>query len=357
MSQFVFAPAVRKRVKLKALVTGPSGSGKTIAGLSLATAIAPEKVALLDSEHDRSEYYADAFQFDKLALPNHHVNTYIGALNAAAAAGYTVVVIDSLTHAWEDVLERKSQEEKANPRANSYTLWNKYGEQWNDLVRAILESPVHVIATARSKQAYEQTERNGKKVVDKLGMAPILRDGTEYEFALVFDLNPSHRARVSKDNTNQFDSEEFYDLTDAKLARGLVAWLEGGVDVPPAAKSDKWAQPRPDAQPVAEPTPVELPPMTLAEAEATHLPEKLGGKAMGDTKLKQLQAFVTWADSKTDLTPHTLRTVAGARLVIAKVESQMQAAESAVAVGAATPGEAAKILDAAEDAAGDGLPF
>jgi hypothetical protein len=357
VSTFTFAPAVRKRVKLKALITGPSGAGKTIAALSLGTAIAPEKVALIDSEHDRSEYYADAFRFDKLALPNHHVNTYIGALNAAAEAGYTIVVIDSLTHAWEDVLERKSAEEKANPRANSYTLWNKYGEQWNDLVRAILESPVHVICTARSKQAYEQTERNGKKVVDKLGMAPILRDGTEYEFALVFDISPSHRARVSKDNTNQFDSDEYYDLTDVGLARKLVAWLDGGAEAPAVKAPAKWTQPAPEPEPVNAAPVVPLDPLTLAEAEATVMPEKLGGKAMGDTKIGKLQAFVTWAESKDDLSAHTLRTVAGARLVIAKRESEIKAAEAGVNVGAYTPGEAAKLLDAQMDADEAGLPF
>lgn len=122
------------------------------------------------------------------------------------------------------------------------------------------------------------------------------------------------------------------------------------------APAEKWTAPRPSAMPTPVAEPVELPPMTLAEAEATHLPEKLGGKAMGDTKLKVLNQFVTWAGTKDDLTPHVLRMVDGARLVIAKREADMKSAEAAVAVGAATPGEAAKILDAQMEAE-DGLPF
>lgn len=354
MSALTFSPAVRKCVKLKALVTGPSGSGKTFGALALATAMAPGKVAVIDSEHDRSEYYADAFQFDRLSLPDLKMETYVAALHAAVSAGYEVVVIDSLSHAWEELLDRKSTEERNNPRANGWTLWAKYGEQWADMIRAMLEAPVHVVCTARSKMAYEQTTNDkGKKEVNKLGMAPILRDGTEYEFAIVFDLLISHAAMVSKDNTQLFDSREYYDLTDSALAQKLKAWLNGGAEVAPRLAPEpaetKWTAPRPEPSRVLEP----LNAITAGELIA---PPKLGGKPLKETSMSQLRALVKWASDKTDLSQETQRIVSGAALLITYRESEAKAAEAAAAVGAESEDVVAR-LTAAVEADDAEMPF
>jgi ATP-dependent protease Clp ATPase subunit len=59
-----FKKAQRTAVKLKTLVIGPSGGGKTLGALSLASGLAPGKVAVIDSENDRASYYADAIDFD-----------------------------------------------------------------------------------------------------------------------------------------------------------------------------------------------------------------------------------------------------------------------------------------------------
>lgn len=223
-----FKKAQRTAVKLKVLAMGPSGAGKTFGALKLAEAIAPQKVAVIDSENDRSGYYADDVSFDALSLSDHRPVAYINAIKQATDAGYEVVVIDSLTHAWQNVLDRKEQYDRDNPKSNSFTNWKMFSAEWDKLVRYILDCPVHVIATARSKQAYEQTsDGNGKKQVKKMGMAPVIREGTEYEFALVFDVLPSHKAQAIKDNTGLFDRDEtqMWDLCDGSVARLLQSWL------------------------------------------------------------------------------------------------------------------------------------
>jgi hypothetical protein len=89
-----------------------------------------------------------------------------------------------------------------------------------------------VIATARSKQAYEQTDQDGKKKVVKLGMSPTIRDGTEYEFALHFDLNEAHKAEPKKDNTRKFgDASKLWDLCDGSVASELRDWMESATPV------------------------------------------------------------------------------------------------------------------------------
>lgn len=230
MTAPTFQRAQRAQVKLKALHIGPSGSGKTKGALAIATRLAPEKVALIDSENGRSSYYADEFVFDALLLDSHKPKAYQDAIDAAVAAGYGICVIDGLSHAWQDVLDRKEAYDRANPSSNSYTNWKIFGAEWEKLVRHILEAPIHIIATARSKQAYELvTDDRGKKRPEKLGLQPTIREGTEYEFALVFDILPSHKARATKDNLGIFGEEEsLWDLCDPKVSASLAAWLASG---------------------------------------------------------------------------------------------------------------------------------
>ena len=84
------------------------------------------------------------------------------------------------------------------------TLWH------NKLIDAMLSSSCHIIATVRSKTEYIQVdnERGGKEI-RKVGLAPVQREGMDYEFGTVFDLTAEHNATVSKDRTGIFDGTIF----------------------------------------------------------------------------------------------------------------------------------------------------
>lgn len=222
-----FTRAVRTAVKAKVLVTGPSGSGKTLGALRFAESLIPgARIAVLDSENDRASYYADAVTFDVVSLPDSEPGTYIKGLRMAVQAGYDIVIVDSLSHAWNDILDRKDEYDRKQTKPNSYMSWKLFGTEWEAFIREILDTPVHVIATARSKQAYEQTDDGGKKKVTKLGMAPQIREGTEYEFAFHFDLNAAHAVDVKKDNSRQLgDETRTWDLCDGGLATVIRNWM------------------------------------------------------------------------------------------------------------------------------------
>jgi hypothetical protein len=227
---FVFRTAERAKVKLKAMINGPSGSGKSKGALYLARGLDVGEIAAIDSENDRMLYYADEFPFKHLSLSDIGSVTpaaYKAALDAAVAAGFKVVVIDSLHHAWQDLLDRKEKYDKANPGSNGFANWKMFGREWDDLIRHILEAPVHVIATSRSKQEYQLVDHNGGKKPIKLGVNPTVREGTEYEFALVFDVMPSHSAHCTKDNTGLFgtDADTLWDLKDPDVAGDIRRWL------------------------------------------------------------------------------------------------------------------------------------
>jgi hypothetical protein len=229
MTALQFKKAQRHALKLKIGIDGPSGSGKTDGALAIATAITGGgKVAMADSENESGLYYADLYDFDHLPLPDVKPETYREVIRAAVAAGYDALIIDSLTHAWQYILAAKDEHEISNPKANKWTLWSTFGPRWDELMRDILDAPIHIIATMRSKQAYEQIERDGRKSIVKLGMAPQVRDGADYEFGLVFSVNTAHRAEATKDRTRLFDPNVMLDLRDAELHKSLIGWMNHG---------------------------------------------------------------------------------------------------------------------------------
>jgi hypothetical protein len=103
----------------------------------------------------------------------------------------------------------------------------------NKLIDAIIQSRCHVIATMRSKTAYEiQTDSKGKVKPVKLGLAPVQREGVDYEFTVVLDLDKDkHVATASKDRTGLFDNQ--VSLVNVETGRKLREWLDSGVEEPP----------------------------------------------------------------------------------------------------------------------------
>jgi hypothetical protein len=224
-----FKKAVKTEAKLRMAIAGPSGSGKTFSALKIATAMGGS-IAVIDTEHGSASKYADLFNFDVLDLdPPYHPDRFIDALNEAQAAGYKFVIIDSLSHAWNGpggVLEIK--EKFAQQREyNDYTAWGPAGKIQQRLIEAIVSSNLHVIACMRSKTTYE-VEKNdkGKSVPVKLGMQPIQRDGTEYEFDVALDMDIHNNAVVGKTRCVALTGEVFYQ-PGQDIADILTAWLTG----------------------------------------------------------------------------------------------------------------------------------
>jgi hypothetical protein len=256
-----FAPrkAEKKRVKLKMAVQGPSGSGKTWGALALAKNLWPEaKICVVDTENESASLYADKFDFDTIPLgPPFGTDRYVHCIDAVVKAGYDVLILDSITPQWDGeggILRRKEALERANPNANGYALWSRFTPEHEAFKQIILQSPLHVICTMRSKQEYAlQPDEKGKLKPVKLGLAPIQRDQLDYEFTLVFDVNLSHNATVSKDRTGLFD-EQGINLADPKTADAIRGWLDKGA-VPPAQieNSFKTAQANPPIQAPAQP--------------------------------------------------------------------------------------------------------
>lgn len=241
MAESGFKKASKSQAKLRLALFGASGSGKTYSALSIATHLAPGRVAVIDTEHGSASKYADRFSFDTLELTEFSPKHYIEGMKAAAESGdYDVLVIDSLSHAWSGaggVLEMVDKAAKRSQSNNTYTAWRDATPEHNRLVEAMLACPLHLIVTMRSKTEYvlEQNDK-GKMTPKKVGLAPVQRDGLEYEFDIVGEMNMENELIISKTRIPKLKGgvyaepgKEFADLLDGWLKDGApLFWVYDG---------------------------------------------------------------------------------------------------------------------------------
>jgi|LSQX01.2.fsa_nt_gb hypothetical protein len=225
----VFKQATKKDSKLRLGLVGPAGSGKTFTALTVAKHFGG-RVAVIDSEHGSASKYADLFNFDVLELDSFSPQNYVAAIKEAEKAGYDILVIDSLSHAWagkDGALEQVDKAAARSKSGNSFAAWREVTPMHNAMVDAIMGAKLHVIATLRSKSEYvlEANDR-GKKVPRKVGMAPIQRDGLEYEFDIVGDLNWENRLIVTKTRCPELAGAVIH-KPGQEFAEVMKQWLSG----------------------------------------------------------------------------------------------------------------------------------
>jgi len=219
-----FKPASRDEVSVKLALMGVSGSGKTYSALRMARGlVGPSgRIALIDTENRSASIYSSHFDFDVDNIEAYKAKNFADSIAAAVRAKYDCLIIDSASHIWEGVLSYKVKLDNAG--GNSFAHWQEAGEKYKEVMNAILHAPIHVICCFRSKSAYVLEESDGKQVPRKVGMAPIAREGMEYEFSVVFDIARTHYATTDKDRTGLFLDEEPFLITEETGER-VAAWL------------------------------------------------------------------------------------------------------------------------------------
>jgi hypothetical protein len=233
-----FKKAERKQTALKIAITGPSGSGKTFSALLIAAGIG-KKIAVVDTENGSASLYAGmdkgslaGIEFDTLPIePPYTIQKYVEAIDMAEKAGYDVLLIDGISPAWAGeggLLEKKDAMDQRG--GNSYTNWAGITKEHEQFKARLLTADIHLICTMRSKQDYVlELNAKGKSVPKKVGMAPIQRDGMEYEFTTVLDLAMDHNAIASKDRTSLFDGQIF--KPTQMTGKKIMDWLKGGAPI------------------------------------------------------------------------------------------------------------------------------
>jgi hypothetical protein len=103
------------------------------------------------------------------------------------------------------------------------------------LVEALLTAECHVIVTMRSKTEYVlEEDGKGRTAPRKVGMAPIQRDGIEFEFTVTADLDQEHRLMITKTRCHLLADKVFQPKREREMATTLREWLDGAVAAPRA---------------------------------------------------------------------------------------------------------------------------
>lgn len=234
MAEFVFAPAVKEQEKARIALDGPSGSGKTWSSLAIAQGLG-QRVAVIDTEKGSASKYAGDFAFHTLKLYSYDPRDLPKALAAAAAAEFDVVIVDSLSHFWmgtNGLLAQVDRITRQSASKNSWSAWKDANPMEQDMIDALLTYPGHVIVTMRTKTEWVVTEdERGKKTPTKIGTKPVQRDGIEYEFDLVGDLDLSNTLAISKTRISTLHGSVIQ-RPGAALGQQIREWLDDGEKLP-----------------------------------------------------------------------------------------------------------------------------
>ncbi|MBN1126948.1 MAG: ATP-binding protein [Sedimentisphaerales bacterium] len=221
-----FQRATKMQSRLRCAIFGPSGSGKTFSALRIANGLGG-RIGLIDTEFGSASKYADRFAFDTCCLQIPTIENYIQLIYQASQT-YDVLIIDSMSHGWQELLQEIDQLAKSKYRGNSWSAWSEGTPKQKELVRAIQSCPCHIIATMRSKTEWSvQTDERGRSKPMRVGLAPEQGKGIEYEFDLLLELSTEHFCTVIKDRTGKFQ-DALFEKPGEDFGAQLAAWLTEG---------------------------------------------------------------------------------------------------------------------------------
>lgn len=227
---FTIRKAERRQAKLRLALTGVSGSGKSLGAIRVAAGMG-KKFVVIDTEHRSADFYAHEANFDVITLDKPFTpEKYIQAINFCEQQGYELIIVDSLSHAWSGeggVLDMHEIATQASSSKNSYMAWKDVTPWQNKLTNTIIQSPAHMIITMRVKTHYDVVDVGGKKKPIKIGLAPIQKEGMEYEFTAVLSLDKdSYLYTSSKDRTGIFEGS--HEKLSKDTGKRIIEWLESG---------------------------------------------------------------------------------------------------------------------------------
>jgi hypothetical protein len=252
-----FRDAKREDVRLLVLLAGGTGSGKTESAMRLATGLADgQPFAVIDTERGRALHKADDYKFKHAELEEpFSPERYTEAVQAADAAGFPVIVVDSGSHEYEGVggvldiqeqeFERMGRQEKAR-----MSSWIQAKTRHKRFVQQLLRVRAHVIMCLRSEDKVEIVKDDeGKTVVrprqsltGAKGWIPICEKRLPFEATislLLLQENPGvpvpiklERRHADLIPLDQQLSEE----TGAKLREWAAGGQEGTAKISPAER-------------------------------------------------------------------------------------------------------------------------
>lgn len=222
----------REGARLVIGMAGVSGSGKTYTALQLAMGLTngrADKIGFADTENRRGSLYSDVlgdpFLIGDLTAP-FSPQRYIEAIKAFSDAGVEVLIIDSITHAWEGL---GGCQDIAN--ASRFPDWKTAKREWKRMMDAILQSPCHVILCVRAR---DKMDFKDPKNPIPLGLQPIIEGNAMFEMTASVMMHDMGRRqdilKVPSDLAHIFTGDGY--ITSGH-GRQLRAWVDGAKQLDP----------------------------------------------------------------------------------------------------------------------------
>lgn len=250
MSKLILQPAVKELKPMKVLMYGPTYSGKTLSSLYMAAGVVMNKrgckledaykhIVLIDTEYGRGALHSSIGPYNYIKIDAPYYTEKLDSLmdELAMFDEVDVIIIDSLTHFWVKdggILDQKAAKDKQG--GNSYTNWQEFTAKFNRTIDNILASPKHVFVTARAKTDTVVSVDGGKAVPRTYGLKPELREGIDFDFDIVFNVDKTtHDLIVDKGVPGM---EPMYEMAKPDTGYDLLNLFNAGAIIKPRTEQD-----------------------------------------------------------------------------------------------------------------------
>jgi hypothetical protein len=180
----------------------------------------------------------------------------MAALEAAEQGGYAVFCVDSLSHVWvgrDGALEFVDMSAKRH--RDNIAGWRDFRPHERAMVDRMIASPCHVIVTMRTKNEYveELNPATGKMQRRKVGLAPVQREGLEYEFDLVGYMDEDNTLLIDKTRCPAYTGKTMAKPTEKEFVP-FGEWLKGAAPAMAARTPENDGQSAPPSSPGEPPS-------------------------------------------------------------------------------------------------------
>lgn len=255
----LFKPAIAGNTTLKQGIFGPQGSGKSTLAVLIAIGLhkhmkqlglVPPPLMYLDTETG-SDWVAPLIREAKLPdLLTAKTRAFTDLKEAVAEAeqARAILIVDSITHFWEELITSAMTAKKRRGLSERLELqdWQPIKKQWATFTGAFINADAHIILCGREAAVYETQvdDETGKKSMIASGTRLAAEKGLGYEPNLVVEMQaiqkvttkPSaksviRRATVLKDRGRLLDGKQFDNPTFKQFLPHINMLKLGGAQV------------------------------------------------------------------------------------------------------------------------------
>ena len=248
-----FEHARRNLARIVIGVAGQSGSGKTYTALQLAFGLAKgdaDRIFVIDTENGRAGLYADAlvdrdgvvrpFRMERLDAP-HSPARYIEQIKAAQKAGAKVLLIDSLSHAWEGIGGAIEFGTGATKSGAEFINWAKVKREHRKLMDHILACDMDVVVCFRAREKVRIDGSGNSQVYVALGELPVTEKNVVFDMTALVHVHERGTVRThpksGPDGMREHLEHDRKHLT-ARDGYMIRQWLDGATASPDVRDRD-----------------------------------------------------------------------------------------------------------------------